>query len=92
MWMKSLYPEESRGQFEGIRIVAFTLLPMVFGTSIGNMVVKSGAGTTVNAQGIVENIPTESIFFWAAILMVICFIPLYAASKYYFKRIRAAGK
>ena len=88
MWIKSLYPEESRGQFEGVRIVAFTLLPMVFGTSIGNVVVRHGAGTTVNAQGIVENIPTESIFFWGAVLMLVCFIPLRAASKYYFKRVK----
>lgn len=31
VWMKRLYPEEHRGQFEGIRIIFFVLLPMIAG-------------------------------------------------------------
>ena len=29
MWLKQLYPEDSRGQFEGIRVMFFTLIPMI---------------------------------------------------------------
>jgi MFS family permease len=87
MWVKSLYPPESRGQFEGIRCISFTLIPMVIGTGIGNWVVKNGAGSITNEYGITENIPTESIFLWAAVLLLLCFIPLAVASKLYFKRI-----
>ncbi|MEJ5273190.1 MAG: MFS transporter [Spirochaetota bacterium] len=88
MWLKQLYPENSRGQFEGIRIVFFTLLPMIIGTIIGNIVVKNGAGTTINAYGIKENIPTSSIFTWSGILLFPSLIPLFFAAKSYYKRIK----
>lgn len=86
MWVKQLYPEDSRGQFEGVRVLFFTLIPMILGTLIGNVIVKNGAGTTVNAYGIVENIPTEDIYLWAAILVMLTFVPLYFAARRYFKR------
>jgi MFS family permease len=88
MWVKQLYPEDSRGQFEGIRIISFVLIPMVIGTVIGNIIVRGGAGTVVNEYGMMENIPTESIFQWAAVIMLTAFIPLYFASKRYYKRVR----
>jgi len=88
MWVKQLYPEESRGQFEGIRIMFFTLIPMIVGTIIGNIIIKNGAGTIVNQYGVTENIPTESIFFWAAILVMLMFIPLYYSAKLYYRRLR----
>lgn len=88
MWQKQLYPEDSRGQFEGIRILFAVLLPMVIGTSIGNFIVKNGAGSVINEFGIKENIPTESMFMWSAILVLFTFIPLYHASKHYHKRIK----
>jgi hypothetical protein len=71
--------------------VFFTLIPMVIGTILGNIVVKTGAGTAVNEFGITENIPTESIFFWGAILTVLTFIPLYFATKLYFSRVKKAA-
>jgi len=87
MWVKQLYPEDSRGQFEGIRVAFFTLIPMIIGTVIGNIVIKNGAGTIVNEYGIIENIPTESIFLWAAIILVFAFIPLGFAARQYRKRV-----
>ena len=88
MWLKQLYPEDSRGQFEGIRVLFFTLIPMIIGTTIGNFIIKNGAGTVVNEYGITENIPTESMFMWAAILVLLSFIPLYYAGKHYYKRVK----
>ena len=88
MWLKQLYPEDSRGQFEGIRVLFFTLIPMIIGTTIGNFIIKHGAGTVVNEYGITENIPTESMFMWAAILVLLAFIPLYYAGKHYYKRVK----
>lgn len=83
MWVKQLYPEESRGQFEGVRVTFFTLIPMFIGTILGNIIIKNGAGSVVNEYGITENIPTESIYRWAALLAVLTFIPLYFAAKRY---------
>jgi len=88
MWVKQLYPAESRGQFEGIRIISFVLAPMLIGTIIGNIIVKRGAGTVVNEFGITENIPTEAIFQWAIVLLAPVFIPLYFASRKYYKRLK----
>ncbi len=88
MWVKQLYPSDSRGQFEGVRVLSFTLLPMIVGTVIGNVIVRNGAGSVVNAYGITENIPTEDIYLWAAILVTLTFIPLYFAAKRYFRRVR----
>lgn len=92
IWVKQLYPQESRGQFEGVRVLFFTLLPMMIGTVIGNIIVKSGKGTVVNEYGITENIPTEAIFLWAAILLFFTFIPLYLAGKTYVRRIREEAR
>jgi hypothetical protein len=88
MWVKQLYPSDSRGQFEGIRIISFVLAPMLIGTIIGNIIVKHGAGTIVNEFGITENIPTEAIFQWALVLLVPVFIPLYFASRLYYRRLK----
>lgn len=88
MWLKQLYPKESSGQFEGVRVLFFTLIPMVIGTVIGNIIIKNGAGSVVNEYGITENIPTESIYFWAAILVTIPLIPLIFGTKSYNKRVR----
>lgn len=89
MWVKQLYPEDSRGQFEGIRVAFFTLIPMMIGTVIGNIIIKNGAGSIVNAYGITENIPTESIYMWAAALVVFTFIPLLFAARMYRQRVEA---
>ncbi len=89
MWVKQLYPAESRGQFEGVRVLFFTLVPMVIGTAIGNAIIKNGAGTIVNEYGITENIPTESMYLWAALLVLLSFIPLYFAGKRYYRRLKS---
>lgn len=91
IWVKQLYPEESRGQFEGIRVLFFTLIPMIIGTVIGNIIIKNGAGTIINEYGISENIPTENIYSWAAALVVLVFIPLFFATRMYKKRISKGG-
>lgn len=90
MWVKQLYPEDNRGQFEGIRVMAFTLIPMIVGTLIGNVIIKNGAGTVINDYGITENIPTEDIYLWAAILLMFTFIPLFFAARHYHARVKAA--
>jgi predicted MFS family arabinose efflux permease len=92
MWVKQLYPEESRGQFEGVRVAFFTLIPMLIGTLIGNMIIKNGAGTFVNDYGIEENIPTEAIFFWAAIMLIAAFVPLYFAAQDYRRRVKVGAE
>lgn len=92
VWVKQLYPEESRGQFEGVRVLFFTLLPMFVGTLLGNLIVKNGAGTVKNSYGITENIPTEAIYLWAAVLVVFTFVPLFFAARLYRKRVARSAE
>ncbi|HOR17252.1 MAG TPA: MFS transporter, partial [Bacilli bacterium] len=40
VWCKKLYPENARGQFEGIRIIFFVLIPMVFGPMIADPIIE----------------------------------------------------
>ena len=92
MWVKELYPAESRGQFEGMRVLFFTLIPMMIGTVIGNEIIKNGAGTIVNEHGITENIPTEDIYTWGARLVALTIIPLIPAWKLYRSRVNSEVK
>ena len=51
------------------------------------IIIKNGAGSIVNEHGITENIPTESIYMWAAALVVFTFVPLFFAARRYHQRI-----
>ena len=88
MWVKQLFPQDSRGQFEGIRLLSFMLIPMVTGTLIGNAIIRRGDGSVINEFGIVENIPTEALFQWASVLLIPIVVPLFFASKHYYKRVK----
>ena len=87
IWVKGLFPEESKGQFEGIRVLFFTLIPMLIGTVIGNIIIKY-SGETLYEDGLPVEIPQENLFLWAAIIVLLTFIPLIFATKAYNKRIK----
>jgi len=89
MWIKQLYPAEARGQFEGIRIISFVLIPMLVGTTIGNIIIRHGAGSVLDANGMVQNIPTEAIFRWGGFILIPIVIPFYFAARRYFARVKA---
>lgn len=90
IWVKGLFPEESKGQFEGIRIIFFTLLPMLIGTLIGNIIIKKTAQGTPNYDdfGHLIEVPQENLFLYAAIMVIFTLIPLYFGAKTYYKRIK----
>ena len=95
VWAKELYPDESRGQFEGIRILFFVLIPMVIGPMIANPIIASyGDYYTVDyGTGPVSGmVPNGVLFIVAAALSVLSFIPLYFVSKHYRKRVSAKAK
>ena len=90
VWTRTLFPKECRGQFEGIRITFFTLIPMFIGTLIGNLIIKltPQEEPIYDVYGHIIDVPQENLFFFACILVLLSFIPLFFASKYYFKRIK----
>lgn len=89
VWVRGLFPEENRGQFEGVRIVFFTLIPMFVGTLIGNAIIKSTPQDAVrlDVYGNPIDVPQENLFLYAGILVLLTFIPLFFAWREYGKRL-----
>ncbi len=89
IWVRGLFPEETRGQLEGLRVVFFTLLPMLIGTLVGNAIIKGTPQTDVkyDVYGHVIDIPQENLFLIAGIMVLITLVPLYFAAREYRKRI-----
>ena len=89
VWVKMLFPEENRGALEGMKVIFFTLLPMFFGTLIGNFIIKHTPQLTpvYDVYGHVIDVPQENLFGIAGIMVLLALIPLYFGSKAYRKRI-----
>ncbi len=91
VWAKQLYPKDSHGQFEGIRILFFVLLPMIAGPVIANPLIKKFGFEYVEhyATGDVSGYaPNGVIFLAGAICTAFSVIPVIFASKEYNKRIK----
>ncbi|MBQ8813745.1 MAG: MFS transporter [Lachnospiraceae bacterium] len=79
-WAKNLYPENNRGQFEGVRIVFFVLIPMVVGPSVATAVI-SRFGIPVVIDGEAGMAPSAILFVLAAVISVLTLIPTWMAVK-----------
>ena len=86
VWGKQLYPEDARGQFEGIRILFFVLIPMVVAPLIANPIIKK-SGEFVDENGLTAYLPTYTLLLVGAALVLLTIIPLIPAKKYHDKRI-----
>ncbi len=88
VWTKQLYPKDSKGQFEGIWILFFVLLPMIGGSFLGEAVVKtSGEVITNELSGQIEYIPNGSIYAVGAVVIALTAVPLLMAAKHFKKRV-----
>jgi MFS family permease len=86
VWSKRLYPEDARGQFEGIRIIFYVLIPMIIAPLISNPIIK-GSGEFVDEYGFTEYLPTNPLFLAGVVLVLITLLPLWMASKEHKKSI-----
>ena len=90
---KQLYPKDSKGQFEGIWILFFVLIPMIGGSLIGEAVVKTSGETFVDAaSGQTQYIPNGNIFFVGAAVIILTVIPAVFAAKSFKKRMAEGSK
>ena len=80
VWSKRLYPEDARGQFEGIRIIFYVLIPMIVAPLVSNPIIKRN-GEIVNENGFKEYLPTNSVFIAGLVIVLLTLIPLWAANK-----------
>ncbi|MGB4661500.1 MAG: MFS transporter [Mobilitalea sp.] len=79
-WFKNLYPEDQRGQFEGIKQLFFVCMPMIIGPAISNIVITNfGVAGVVNGEA--GMIPNEILFVVSAVLTLLTFLPLLPAER-----------
>ena len=80
VWMKQLFPVESKGQFEGFRILFFVLIPWIVSPFIANPIIKRN-GEILDANGFTAYLPTHVLFLISAGLILLTFVPLLFASR-----------
>ena len=80
--MKNLYPEEQRGQFEGIKQIFFVCIPMIAGPAIATPVINY-LGVQREVNGTLGMVPSPSLFLVSAILTLFTLIPLVVAAKHH---------
>jgi MFS family permease len=78
VWSKRLFPEGARGQFEGLRIIFYSLIPMIIAPLISNPLIKR-SGEYINEYGIKEYLPTNTLFIAGLFIVVFTLIPLWFA-------------
>ena len=77
IWSKKLYPKDSKGQYEGFWAMSYGLLPMIFGSNISQIIIKTGTSTVVNdLTGQVEYIPDGKIFLVGVIISTLSIVPI----------------
>lgn len=90
--VRDFTPEDKVGQFQGVRMIFFVLLPMVIGPRVGSIVTEACArGTYTNDYAEVVNVPPPEIFLASAAIAVLIFIPLIFLRKQW-KEKEAAAK
>ncbi|MGF7047701.1 MFS family permease [Paenibacillus sp. DS2015] len=86
-WVKNLYPEQQRGQFEGIKMIFAVCLPMVIGPFISSIVIQR-YGVHMEIEGVSGMVPTEALFLVAAFITLFTLLPLIPAGKQAKKRLQ----
>ena len=89
-WMKNLYPEDQRGQVEGIKQVFFVAIPMVFGPMIAAPVIN-GWGVEKMVNNVTGMIPGPSLFLVSAAVTALAILPLILANKMHKQRVAAGA-
>lgn len=90
VWTKQLYPKDAKGQFEGIWILFFVLIPMIGGSLIGERVVKTSGETFINLEsGLTEYIPNGNVFLVGSFVIAFTLIPLIFTIKLHKNRVAA---
>ncbi len=92
VWVKALYPEGSAGQFEGLRVLFFVLIPMTLSGIVSEPIIQLlGKDVMLEvAPGVLieGRAPTEVLFFAGAIIIATAFIPLVKLWKHHNERIK----
>ena len=74
--VRDFTPESKAGQFQGIRMIFYVLLPMVFGPMLGSYASSRSAVQYTDEYNVVQNAPTSTMFLYAAVVAALVFLPL----------------
>lgn len=85
-WMKNLYPEDQRGQFEGIKQVFYVALPMIFGPMIAAPVINTW-GKEMVINNVAGKVPGPSLFLVSAAITALAILPLWMANRQHKARV-----
>ena len=76
-WTKKLAPENSKGRFEVFFGIAFAIIPMIFGSTVGENIVKiSGENILNEVTGRTEYIPNGNIFLIGVMISTLSILPV----------------
>lgn len=75
--LRDTTPKEHVGMFQGIRLIATVLIPMLIGPYIGAFVIAhSHSGVYTNSYGEIVSLPVPAVFVAAALFGLLVFLPL----------------
>ena len=90
-WTKMLAPKNSKGRFEVFYAIAFAVIPMTFGSTVGENIVKMSSSDLVNEiTGRVEYIPNGNIFLIGTLISMFSIIPIIMIKIYSKKQLAVA--
>mgnify|MGYP001142469829 CR=1 FL=1 len=90
-WIKNLYPEDQRGQFEGVKQLFFVCVPMIVGPAIATPVINAfGVEKIVN--GGAGMVPGTSLFLISGLVTLLALLPLFPAARMEKARAGAAAQ
>ncbi len=78
--VRDYIPEDKVGLFQGIRMIFFVLIPMIVGPALGDIAIRS-SNFTIIEYGEPKEVPSTSMFFYAAIVALFIFVPLFLLTK-----------
>lgn len=76
-WMKNLFPDNAHGQYEGIRMLFYVALPMVFGSVLANVLITNFG--KVMGEGVVIS---STVYYILAGMNLLLIIPSLLANKF----------
>lgn len=79
--VRDFTPEDKTGMFQGIRMIFTVLLPMVIGPFIGKEICRFSEISYINEYGVAQSAPGAVMFFAAAAVSVLIFIPVIFLKK-----------
>ena len=74
--VRDFTPESKAGQFQGIRMIFYVLIPMVIGPALGSYASMRSAVVYTDEYNVVQHAPTSEMFIFAAVVAALVFLPL----------------